>query len=133
MDFKTQVRPSTRTFHGNADPLSRTSCAQYGRPMKSNMCAVRATQSASAIVAQTLRDQLLAVRYAGRLCKQRTLSRTKSRFYWPGMSGDVHLWCRTCTQSAARKRPSKNSRALMQPMTAGYPLQRLVMDILGPL
>ncbi|KRZ47451.1 Transposon Tf2-9 polyprotein [Trichinella nativa] len=47
------------------------------------------------------------------------------------MSGDVHLWCRTCTQCAARKRPSKNSRALMQPMTAGYPLQRVGMDILG--
>ncbi|KRY44286.1 Retrovirus-related Pol polyprotein from transposon [Trichinella britovi] len=98
---------------------------QYGRPMKSSMCAVHATPSGSAVVAQTLSDQLLAVRYAGHLCEQRTLSRTRSRFYWPGMSGDVHLWCRTCTQCAARKRPSKNSRALMQPMTAGYPLQRV--------
>ncbi|KRY33719.1 Retrovirus-related Pol polyprotein from transposon, partial [Trichinella britovi] len=72
-------------------------------------------------------------RYVGHLCEQRTLSRSRSRFYCPGMSGGVHLWCRTCTQCAVRKRPSKNSRALMQPMTAGYPLQRVGMDILGPL
>ncbi|KRZ63825.1 hypothetical protein T08_13495, partial [Trichinella sp. T8] len=44
---------------------------------------------------------LQAVRYAGHLCKQRTLSRTKSRFYWTGISGDLQLWCRTCTQCAA--------------------------------
>ncbi|KRZ03458.1 Transposon Ty3-G Gag-Pol polyprotein [Trichinella pseudospiralis] len=212
LDFEVEHRPGR--LHGNADALSRTSCAQCGKPMKSSMCAVRAAPSGSAIVAQTLRDQLLAAqqadpeiqllrqwvtcgpwptqcpheysrdlkmmwqqgpiwivqedlicrhrdgltaeegatqvlvpralrseimrslhnsRYAGHLGERRTLSRTRSRFYWPGMSGDVHLWCRTCTQCAARKRPSKNSRALMQPMTAGYPLQRVGMDILGPL
>ncbi|KRX34023.1 Retrovirus-related Pol polyprotein from transposon [Trichinella murrelli] len=72
-------------------------------------------------------------RYAGHLGEQRTLSSTSGRFDWPWMSRGVHLWCRTCTQCAARKRPSKNSRALMQPMTAGYSLHRLGMDILGPL
>ncbi|KRY20902.1 Retrovirus-related Pol polyprotein from transposon 17.6 [Trichinella patagoniensis] len=192
LDFEVKHQPGR--LHGNADALSRTSCAQCGRPMKSSMCAVRAAPSGSAIVAQTLRDQLLAAqqadpeiqllrqwvtsgpwptqcpheysrdlkmmwqqgpiwivqedlicrhrdgltaeegatqvlvpralrseimrslhnsRYAGHLGERRTLSRTRSRFYWPGMSGDVHLWCRTCTQCAARKRPSINSRALM--------------------
>ncbi|KRZ48246.1 Transposon Ty3-G Gag-Pol polyprotein [Trichinella nativa] len=184
LDFEVEHRPGR--LHGNADALSRTSCAQCGRPMKSSMCAVRAVPSGSAVVAQTLRDQLLAAqqadpeiqllrqwvtsgpwptqcpheysrdlkmmwqqgpvwivqedlicrhrngltaeegatqvlvpralrseimrslhnsRYAGHLGERRTLSRTRSRFYWPGMSGDVHLWCRTCTQCAARKRP----------------------------
>ncbi|KRY45605.1 Retrovirus-related Pol polyprotein from transposon [Trichinella britovi] len=63
----------------------------------------------------------------------RWLARVRSRFYWPGMSGDVHTWCRTCTQCARRKGPTKNNRAPMQAMAAGYPLQRVGMDILGPL
>ncbi|KRZ83348.1 Protein NYNRIN [Trichinella sp. T8] len=48
-------------------------------------------------------------RYAGHLGERRTLSRIRSRFYWPGMSGGVHLWCRTCSHCAVRKRPSKNA------------------------
>ncbi|KRX33182.1 Retrovirus-related Pol polyprotein from transposon [Trichinella murrelli] len=58
LDFEVEHRPGR--LHGNADALSRTSCAQCGRPMKSSMCAVRAAPSGSAVVAQTLRDQLLA-------------------------------------------------------------------------
>ncbi|KRX29621.1 Retrovirus-related Pol polyprotein from transposon, partial [Trichinella sp. T9] len=72
-------------------------------------------------------------RYAGHLGERRTLARVRSRFYWPGMSGDVHTWCRTCTQCARRKGPTKNNRAPMQAMAARYPLQRVGMDILGPL
>ncbi|KRX33622.1 Retrovirus-related Pol polyprotein from transposon 17.6 [Trichinella murrelli] len=89
------------------------------------------------LVPRALRSEIMRSlhnsRYVGHLGERQTLSRIRSRFYWLGMSGDVHLWCRTCTQCAARKGPSKNSRALMQPMTAGIPLQRVGMDILGPL
>ncbi|KRY07935.1 Retrovirus-related Pol polyprotein from transposon [Trichinella patagoniensis] len=49
------------------------------------------------------------------------------------MSGDVQAWCRTCMQCARRKGPTKNNRAPMQVMTAEYPLQRVGVDILGPL
>ncbi|KRZ64932.1 hypothetical protein T08_14460 [Trichinella sp. T8] len=49
-------------------------------------------------------------RYAGHLGERRTLARVRSRFYCPGMSGDVHT-----------------------DIAAGYPLQRVGMDILGPL
>ncbi|KRZ82866.1 Retrovirus-related Pol polyprotein from transposon [Trichinella sp. T8] len=49
------------------------------------------------------------------------------------MSGDVHTSCRTCTQCARKKGPCKNNRTPMQSMAAGYLLQRVGMDILGPL
>ncbi|KRX42021.1 Gypsy retrotransposon integrase-like protein 1, partial [Trichinella sp. T6] len=90
-----------------------------------------------ALVPRALRNEVLQSmhdsRYAGHLGERRTLARVRSRFYWPGMSGDVHTWCRTCTQCARRKGPTKNNRAPMQAMAAGYPLQRVGMDILGPL
>ncbi|KRY59797.1 Pro-Pol polyprotein [Trichinella britovi] len=38
----------------------------------------------------------------------------------------VHAACK-------KEGPAKNNRAPMQPMTAGYPLQRVSIDILGPL
>ncbi|KRX52169.1 Retrovirus-related Pol polyprotein from transposon [Trichinella sp. T6] len=63
----------------------------------------------------------------------RWLARVRSQFYWPGMSGDVHTWCRTCTQCTKRKAPTKNNVAPMQAMAARYPLQRVGIDILGPL
>ncbi|KRX20025.1 Retrovirus-related Pol polyprotein from transposon [Trichinella nelsoni] len=52
----------------------------------------------------------LSSRYAGHLGERRTLERC-----------------------ARRKGPAKNNRAPIQAMTAGYPLQRVGVDILGPL
>ncbi|KRZ48243.1 Retrovirus-related Pol polyprotein from transposon 17.6 [Trichinella nativa] len=60
LDFVVEHRPGR--LHGNADALSRTSCAQCGEPMKISMCAVRALLSGCPVVAQTLRDKLLTLR-----------------------------------------------------------------------
>ncbi|KRZ49542.1 Retrovirus-related Pol polyprotein from transposon [Trichinella nativa] len=124
LDFEVEHRAGR--LHGNADALSRTSCAQCGRLVEGSACAVQAAQLRT-------EDSMHDSRYAGHLGERRTLARVRSRFYWPGMSGDVHTWCRTCTQCARRKGPTKNNRAPMQAMAAGYPLQRVGMDILGPL
>ncbi|KRZ17157.1 Transposon Tf2-9 polyprotein [Trichinella zimbabwensis] len=169
---KERVEHRPGRLHGNADVLSRTSCAQCGRPMKSSMRAVRAAPSGSAVVAQAVRDQLLAAQQAdpeiqrlrqwvladpgpnwiveeGLICRRRdglmaeegakhvlVPRALRSEIMIPAQQsvrGPPRRTCRTCTQCAARKSPSKNSRALMQPMTASYPLQRVGMDILGPL
>ncbi|KRX69775.1 Retrovirus-related Pol polyprotein from transposon [Trichinella sp. T6] len=61
------------------------------------------------------------------------LARVRSQFYWPGMGGDVHTSCRTCTQCTRKKGPCKDNRTPMQSMAAGYLLQRVGMDILGTL
>ncbi|KRY26847.1 Transposon Ty3-I Gag-Pol polyprotein, partial [Trichinella spiralis] len=88
------------------------------------------------LVPRALRNEVLQSmhdsRYAGHLGERRTLARVRSRFHWPGMSGDVYTWCRTCTQCERRKGPTKNNCAPMQAMAAGYPLQRVGMDIHGP-
>ncbi|KRZ81936.1 Gypsy retrotransposon integrase-like protein 1 [Trichinella sp. T8] len=71
--------------------------------------------------------------YTGHLGERRTLARVKSLFYWPGMSGDVHAWCRTCMQCARRKGLTNNNSAPMQAITEGYFLQQGGVDIMGPL
>ncbi|KRX35657.1 Retrovirus-related Pol polyprotein from transposon [Trichinella murrelli] len=71
--------------------------------------------------------------YAGHMVERRTLARFRCRFYWHGMSGDVHTWCCTCTQCTRRKGPTKNNCAPMQAVAARYPLLRVGMEILVPL
>ena len=64
---------------------------------------------------------------------RRTLEKIRFRFYWPGQRHDVENWCKSCEKCASRKSPSKTRRAPLQIDIAGYPLQRVAMDILGPL
>ncbi|KRX51283.1 Retrovirus-related Pol polyprotein from transposon [Trichinella sp. T9] len=71
--------------------------------------------------------------FTGHLCERQTLARVKSRFFWPGMSGDVNAWCRTCMQCARRKGLTNNNRAPMHAITEGYFLQQVGVDILAPL
>ena len=69
----------------------------------------------------------------GHLGHDKTLSRLKERFYWPGHWNDVRDWCRTCATCATRKTPSLKMKAQLHPVKAGYPMQIVATDILGPL
>ncbi|KRY39011.1 hypothetical protein T01_5019 [Trichinella spiralis] len=66
-------------------------------------------------------------RYVGHLY----LSRIRSRFYRSGMSNDIQVWCRTCKQYAALKKPLKSKEAPLKPIGTDYPAQRLGMDFAG--
>ncbi|KRY45361.1 Retrovirus-related Pol polyprotein from transposon [Trichinella britovi] len=61
------------------------------------------------------------------------LAGINSQYYWRWNSGNVHTFCRTCTQCTRRKLLTKKNRAPMQAVVARYPLQRVGMDILVPL
>lgn len=63
----------------------------------------------------------------------KTLSRLKEQFYWPGYHNDVQDWCRKCGTCAAWKTPSPKARAPLNPIVTSYPLQLVAMDIMGPL
>ena len=67
------------------------------------------------------------------LGQKKTMEKIRSRFYWPGQRHDVENWCRACEKCLSRKSPSQARRAPMQSDLVGYPLQRVAMDILGPL
>ena len=69
----------------------------------------------------------------GHLGEEKTLSRLKERFYWPGHWNDVRNWCNTCATCATRKSVGAKNRAPLQTIRAGYPMQVVAVDILGPL
>jgi len=70
------------------------------------------------------------LRIVGHLGIQRTISRVKSRFYWPGLALDVTRWCAKCPECAERKgKPNPRKRPLTQ-LPTGAPFDRIAMDIL---
>ena len=61
----------------------------------------------------------------------KTLYNVRQRFYWPGQRSDVARWCHRCQEFGARK-PKKRKRALLKE-TVGLPMERIALDIMGPL
>ena len=50
-----------------------------------------------------------------------------------GQRKDVEEWCRQCKVCTSRKSPSTHPKAPMQTYTSANPMDRVAMDILGPL
>ena len=78
-------------------------------------------------------QQLHEGAFGAHLGENNTLYRLKKRFYWPGHSDDVRKWCKTCATCTARKNPSKRGKAPLQNVVAGYPMQIVAVDIVGPI
>ena len=70
---------------------------------------------------------------AGHLGIKKTLGRVKERFFWPGSTKDVKDWCRECDLCASRERPTRQPRAPLRTYNVGSPLERVALDVLGPL
>ena len=68
----------------------------------------------------------------GHLGSRKTLEKVRCRFYWPGQRHDVEQWCSKCLVCNSRKSPPKR-RAPLEVSQVDRPLQRVAMDILGPL
>ena len=61
------------------------------------------------------------------------LRKIQQRYYWLGQRKDVEEWYRQCKVCASRKFPSTHPKAPIQTYTSANPMDRVVMDILGPL
>jgi hypothetical protein len=70
---------------------------------------------------------------AGHFSDKRTVARVQEAFYWPGMSRDARDFCRACEVCGARKAKPSTPHHLYQRQVTTEPLQRVAIDILGPL
>lgn len=78
-------------------------------------------------------DQLHSNRVAGHFGRDKTVNAIKSRFYWPGLTSDVSRWCNECDLCSRRKPGPGRGKAPMKNVQSGFPLERIAIDILGPL
>ena len=67
---------------------------------------------------------------AGHQGRDRTLSLVKSRFYWPGMDGDVEKKVRNCPRCIRRKSQAKTSANLVL-VESTFPMDLVCMDFLS--
>lgn len=70
---------------------------------------------------------------AGHFGRRKTLLRLKESYYWPQRSKSVLAWCQNCTVCARRKGPVKRQHGPLQRYCSGAPMERVGIDILGPL
>ncbi|KAK3892901.1 hypothetical protein Pcinc_003267 [Petrolisthes cinctipes] len=70
---------------------------------------------------------------SGHLRVKKILSRLRQRFYWMGMHQDVQEWCWACDVCCAKKGPKKCGYAPLQLYQVGAPMERVTVDIAGPL
>ena len=70
-------------------------------------------------------QQLHNTRTSGHLGVAKTLGRIRERFYWVKCRQDVQEWCRNCDR--------KKIRAQLKTFNVGSPMERIAIDVLGPL
>lgn len=70
---------------------------------------------------------------AGHLGTDKTLKRIQQSFYWPAMSDAVRRYIKSCDSCTARKLSREKNRAPLGTYLVGEPMERVAIDILGPL
>ena len=70
---------------------------------------------------------------AGHLGTKKTLARVRGRFFQSGYGWDVQCWCRECDLCFCHKGPSKCPNAPKKTYNVRAPLERMAINIIGPL
>ena len=71
---------------------------------------------------------------AGHFGMEKTLNRLRqSPYFWPKLRNTVEEWCRRCQVCARTKPANSKAKAPMQTVGAGTTLERVGIDIMGPL
>ncbi|KAL5011242.1 hypothetical protein ScPMuIL_011676 [Solemya velum] len=63
----------------------------------------------------------------------RTVERVREKCYWYDMRNDVSIFIACCPQCSVSKKQTHPGRARLQDYHAGFPMDRVQLDILGPL
>ena len=82
---------------------------------------------------EDLFSQLLKQRWSGHLGIKRTLGRMRRHVYWAGYKADILRLCRECPECQKRKSRNRKARYPLKKYVVGLPLERVGLDILGPL
>ena len=85
------------------------------------------------VVRESVLQDLHSGSMEGHVGESKMIHLVRERYYWPGWKESVKEWCRKCRTCSTRKMAPPSKRAPLQTLQAGYPLQIVAVDILGPL
>ena len=78
-------------------------------------------------------EQLHDVPTGGHLGFAKVWGKAQPRFYWYKMKAFIQTWLNNCLSCARRKGPPRRNRAPLTQQLSGSPMERVCLDILGPL
>ena len=94
-------------------------------------------QGLQAVAPSEIRQRILQSLHnspsGGHLGRTKTLLRVRKRFFWSHYKEDVIRWCKRCDACARSKSGPVRKRAKLGHVPVGAPLERVAMDIMGPL
>ena len=82
---------------------------------------------------ETVLEAMHGAAGSGHFGVTKTLRRLRQSFYWGQCRRDVEDFCRRCDACTARKGPPGRSHAPLQQCPVGAPMERVAVDIVGPL
>ena len=77
-------------------------------------------------------DTLHANKLGGHMGINSLISKVRQRVYWPGYKEDIVRWTQFCDPCQKRQDIGRG-RAPLQQLAVGMPMERMALDILGPL
>ena len=84
-------------------------------------------------LSETFLQELHSGAAGGHLGSEKVPSQLKKRYYWPEHWNDVKNWCATCPECAKSKTAASQRKDPLQTRIAGFPMQTVAVDIMGPL
>jgi hypothetical protein len=89
------------------------------------------------VITKSLQDSALECSHdlptSGHQGVARTKARAKEKCFWYGLGQDVATYGTTCAVGSRNKKNNRYGRCLLTEYQAGAPLERVHMDVLGPL
>jgi transposase InsO family protein len=89
------------------------------------------------VIPERLKEEVMylchCIPAAGHQGEDRTLHRTKLRYYWHGLSKDIKHYIASCPACSKWKKPLRKGKWELTKFHAGAPLERVHLDFLGPL
>ena len=86
-------------------------------------------QSLVPVVLEQLHDSVTG----GHLGVKKTFNKIREKYHWYRMYRDVERWCQKCDICNSRKMSQRRAKAPMKIYNVGAPLERVAVDIMGPL
>ena len=87
------------------------------------------------VIPKSMRDAVIKLfqdeKVGGHQGREKTKERIRQRAYWYGMATNIDIYIATCRKCSMNKR-SRRPRAPLQNFQAGYPGDRVHLDMLGP-
>ena len=134
-------RPAFETLN-NAEAYLKNLWAQFNCLKLCNGKVVRTCklpcgeEVTQLVVPPALRKEIFGFLHSsplgGHMGINKTIAKIRKRFYWPSYRDDIIRWCQWCEPCQKRK-DSTQKRAPLQQKPVGNPLERVAIDILGPL